>query len=206
MTPTAPPHAIAVDVMETLFSLEPVGVALRAAGVSAFGLDRFFTRLLRDGFGLAASGTYRPFHEVADAALASIAASLDPAERHQVLDAFGRVDPHPDARPALQQLSRAGIPSAALTNGSVQTMTSLLERAGLDRFVTRVISIDEVRQWKPDPAPYRHAADVLRVATAELALVAAHSRDVHGAHHAGLLTGRASRLEGTFPTTFTPPM
>jgi 2-haloacid dehalogenase len=205
MTIEARPRAVAFDVVETLFSLEPVGVALRAAGLGALGLDWFFTRLLRDGFALAATGSFRPFREVADAALASIAAGLDAAQRHQVLDAFGQLDAHPDALPALERAGRAGVPVAALTNGSAATTTSLLERSGLDRFITRVISIDEVRQWKPARAVYRHAAAVLGVEPGQLALIAVHSWDVHGAHHAGLVTGWASRLEGTFPATFTPP-
>jgi 2-haloacid dehalogenase len=199
------PRAVAVDVVETLFSLDAVGTALRAAGLGPQGLDRFFTRLLRDGFALAASGTYRPFHDVADTALASVAAGLSADQRQRVLEAFGRLDAHPDARPALERLDGAGIPVAALTNGSARTTTSLLERAGLDGLVTRVISIDDVQRWKPAPLAYRQAARILGVEPGELALVAVHSWDVHGAHHAGLLTGWASRLEGTFPATFTPP-
>jgi 2-haloacid dehalogenase len=205
MTFETRPQAITFDVVETLFSLEPVGVALHAAGLDPLALDRFFTRLLRDGAALAATGTFRTFREVADAALASIAPGLDEAGRHQILAAFGRLDAHPDVRPALERASRAGVPVAALTNGSVAMTTSLLERAGLDPLFTRVISIDDVERWKPAPAVYRHAADVMGVEPGQLAHVAVHAWDLHGAHHAGLLTGWASRLEGTFPATFTPP-
>jgi 2-haloacid dehalogenase len=81
----------------------------------------------------------------------------------------------------------------------------LLARNGLDTLVTRVISVDEVRTWKPAPAPYLHAAGVLGVEPHRLALVAAHAWDVHGARRAGLLGGWVSRLEGSFPATFDPP-
>jgi 2-haloacid dehalogenase len=205
MTSSTRPRGISFDVIETLFSLEPVGIALSAVGLDQFGLDRFFTRVLRDGFVLAATGTYRPFRDVADAALSSLAPSLTPAERDQVLQAFGRLDAHPDARPALEHASRAGVPVAALTNGSAAVTTALLDRAGLRALVTRVISIDEVHQWKPAPAVYRHAAEAMGVEPARLAHVAVHAWDLHGAHHAGLITGWASRLEGTLPATFTPP-
>lgn len=76
--------------------------------------------------------------------------------------------------------------------------TALLERAGLDGFVSRVISIDEVRQWKPAPAVYRHAADVIGVEPTRLAHVAVPACDLHGAHDAGLITGWA-------PKAATPP-
>ncbi|MGH9229923.1 MAG: HAD-IA family hydrolase, partial [Acidimicrobiales bacterium] len=164
-----------------------------------------FTRLLRDGFALAASGAYRPFRDVADGALAALAPALAASQREAVLAAFARLGAHPDARPALERLRRAGLAVAALTNGAAATTTALLDRAGLDGLVARVISIDEVQTWKPAPAPYRHAADVLGVQPGRLALVAVHGWDVHGARRAGLVTGWASRREGVFPATFDPP-
>jgi 2-haloacid dehalogenase len=117
--------------------------------VGPHALDRLFTRSLRDGFALAASGTYSPFREVADGALATVAPVLTPRQRTEVLAAFARLDAQPDARPALERLARAGVPVAALTNGAATTTTALLERNGLDSLVERVISIDEVRTWKP---------------------------------------------------------
>jgi 2-haloacid dehalogenase len=199
------PRAGAVDVVETLVSLDAIAASLDAAGVEGQPVDRLFTRLLRDGFALAASDAYRPFPEVADGALAAIAPGLGPADRERVLGAFRRLDAHPDARPALGRLAGSGLPIVALTNGTAATTKALLERNGLDELVTRVISIDEVQTWKPAPAPYLHAASVLGVEPHRLALVAAHAWDVHGAHRAGLLSGWVSRFEGAYPATFDPP-
>src|SRR5918993_936423 len=94
---------------------------------------------------------------------------------------------------------------AAPTDGAAATTTALLERTGLNALVARVISIDEVHAWKPAPAPYLRAADVLGVEPRRLALVAVHSWDVHGAHRAGLVTGWSPRRGGGFPATFDPP-
>jgi 2-haloacid dehalogenase len=199
------PRAVTVDVVETLVSLDAVAAVLNEFDVGPQALDRFFSRLLPDGFALAASATYKPFREVADGALATVAPVLTARQRTDVLAAFARLDAHPDARPALERLHRAGVPVATLTNGAAATTTALLERAGLDSLVDRAISIDDVRTWKPAPAPYRHAADVMRVEPGRVAHVAVHGWDIHGAHHAGLVTGWAPRLEGTFPATFDPP-
>jgi 2-haloacid dehalogenase len=199
------PRAVALDVIETLVSLDAVAAVLDDAGVEAAPVERFFTRLLRDGFALAASGAYRPFPEVADGALAAIAPSLTPAGREAVLAAFRRLDAHPDARPALERLAGAGLPVVTLTNGTAANTAALLDRNGLDGLVSRVISIDEVRVWKPAAAPYLHAAGVLGVEPHQLALVAAHAWDVHGATRAGLLSGWVTRLEGPFPATFDRP-
>lgn len=160
---------------------------------------------MRDGFVLESSGSYRPFRDVADQALAATSTDLDAAARERILAGFGRLEPHPDARPALERLGDAGMPVAALTNGSATLTQALLERAGLEGLVGRVVSIDEVQAWKPAPAPYLRAAEVLGVVPGRLALVAVHSWDVHGARHAGLVTGWASRLEGRFPAIFDRP-
>lgn len=196
------PRAVAFDVVETLVSLDAVAVVLDGLGAGPHALERMFTRMLRDGFALAASGGYKPFAEVADGALGAVAPALTAEQRTGVLATFSRLDAHPDARPALERLHRSRVPVAALTNGAAAATAALLERAGLDALVGRVISIDEVQTWKPAPAPYRHAAAVMGVERGRLALVAVHGWDVHGAHRAGLVTGWASRLEGTFPATF----
>jgi 2-haloacid dehalogenase len=196
---------VTVDVLETLVCLDAVAAVLDELDVGPHALDRLFTRSLRDGFALAASGTYRPFREVADGALATVAPVLTARQRTEVLAAFARLDSQTDARPALERLDRAGVPVAALTNGAATMTTLLLERNGLDALVERVISIDEVRTWKPAPELYRHAADLMGVEPRRLAHVAVHGWDVHGAHHAGLVTGWASRLEGTFPAIYDPP-
>lgn len=199
------PRAVAFDVIETLFSLQQVEVGLATVGLGGDGLERFFTRFVRDGVALAASGVYRPFGEVADGALAALAPDLDAAARRQVLDAFNRLDVQPDARPCLERLAGEGLPLVALTNGSGTITASLLERAALAEFFTEVISVDEVGIWKPAPAPYLHAAQLLGVEPGRLGFIAVHGWDVHGARHAGLVTGWASRLEGSFPGVFTPP-
>ncbi|QEH38449.1 hypothetical protein OJF2_70520 [Aquisphaera giovannonii] len=72
---------------------------------------------------------------------------------------------------------------------------SLLGGSGLGGFVERIVSIDEVRAWKPRPEVYRHAADLAGLAPSCLALIAAHARDCHGASRARLATGWVSRPE-----------
>lgn len=77
--------------------------------------------------------------------------------------------------------------------------------AGLDRHVEDVVSVEESGRWKPAAPAYHHRARSLGIEAAALALVTMHSWDAHGAHRAGLVTGWASRLEGSFPDIFAPP-
>jgi 2-haloacid dehalogenase len=196
------PTVVAFDVVETLFSLAPVREALAPLGV---GLELFFGRLLRDGFALAAAGGFHPFRDVAGSALVGVAPQASEAQRDAVMAAFGRLPAHPDAEAAMGRLSEQGVRLVTLTNGGAETTGKLLESAGLAGYVERVLSVDEAGRWKPAPQPYRYAADALGLRPSEVALVAVHSWDVHGARRAGLVTGWCSRLEGTYPEVFEPP-
>lgn len=203
-TPTRP-DAVVFDVVETLFGLDAVGAAIRRTGLGAEVVDLFFARLLRDAFALGSLDEYRPFDDLTAGTLAVVAPSLTLDERAEVLAAFGELSVHPDVRPALDGLRAADVRIAALTNGSATNTRALLERHGLADSFEMVVSVDEVRTWKPQPAPYRYVADRLGLGRDRIAMVAVHAWDLHGAHRAGLVTGWAARLEQTWAETFAPP-
>jgi 2-haloacid dehalogenase len=68
-----------------------------------------------------------------------------------------------------------------------------------------VISAEEAGTWKPPAPVYQYAAAVLGVKPPQLALVAAHAWDCHGAKRAGLVTGWVSRLERAYSPVFAAP-
>jgi 2-haloacid dehalogenase len=198
------PQVVTFDVVETLISLEPLRERFVDIGLPATTLERWFDRMLRDGMALTLAGDYAPFPEVAAAALRVIGAGrlTDEQVRH-VLEAFATLPAQPDAEPAMRELTEAGVTVTCLSNGARETTEAFLERSGLDRFVDQVISVAEVGMWKPPQAVYRHALERLGRSAEEVALVAVHAFDCHGAHAAGLTTGWAGRLERYYPEIFT---
>jgi len=204
----ARPRVVAFDIVETTFSLETLRPLLSAQGIPGAGLETWFARILRDAFALAATDTYAGFRDIAEATLAEVAREhgreLDKAGLDTVLDGFGQLDSQPDAAEAFRILRSADLRVVALSNGAAETTQALLQRAGLAAEVERVISIAEIREWKPRRGIYLHTAEILGVEPAELALVATHSWDVHGAKCAGLLTGFVARGK-SFPATMAAP-
>lgn len=196
------PKVVAFDVVETLFAIEPMRGRLRLLGLPGEALEIWFARLLRNAFALDTAGSYRPFGEVARGTLEVLLAEFHSAATapgiDQTLSGFGELPVHDDVGPAFHLLRDNKVRIVTLTNGSANIIRVLLERAQLAHFVERVISIDEVRRWKPSREVYLHAAKITGVAANELALVAAHAWDVHGASQAGLMTGWVSRLEKSF--------
>jgi 2-haloacid dehalogenase len=113
----ARPAAVVFDVIETLFPLDPPP-APRRARARAIDLDTWFTRILRDAFALDASGTFRPFREIAGGALGVRQAQRSrpnhPAPIETVLDGFKALETAPDVAPAFRRLTDAGVPIATL--------------------------------------------------------------------------------------------
>ncbi|BDG08733.1 haloacid dehalogenase type II [Anaeromyxobacter paludicola] len=203
------PAAVAFDVVETLFPLEPLRPRLVALGLPPHALELWFTRLLRDAMALDAAGRFASFREVGAGALEVVCGqhgvSCGEAEAAAVLDGLAELPAHPDAAPAFRRLAEAGVAVATVSNGGVGPTRALLERAGLLPLVARVAGVDEVRRWKPNAAVYRHVCDALALPPERVALVAVHAWDVQGARAAGLLTGWASRLERRWQPAMPPP-
>jgi 2-haloacid dehalogenase len=200
------PAVVALDVIETLASLEPLRGKLTEIGQPQHLLEAWYTRTLRDGMALSAAGDYAAFTEVAEAALRGLTNySVSDEQVAQVMAGFDDLPAFDDARPAITSLTEAGLRVACLTNGSASLVSSFVERTGLSGAVERVISVGEVYRWKPAVVVYLYAAEVMDVPPERMALVAAHDWDCHGAKRAGLITGWVSRKSGGYGAPFAPP-
>jgi 2-haloacid dehalogenase len=203
------PQAVVFDVFHTVLSLEPLRTGLHDLGLDPAAFDGWFAATLRDGLALAATGGFAPFREVGEGTLAVLLARAgradDEAAINRFFSLFGQLSPHADVEPALRRLRDRRVPMYALTNGDAVSARDALGRAGLDRFFERILSIDEVRQWKPRREVYLHAANAAGVEPGRLAMVAAHPWDLHGAKAAGLLTAWVRREPGAWPPALARP-
>jgi len=192
-----------------VFSLDALSGRFKAAGLRENVLRLFFAQMLRDAFALEASGVYKPFKEVAAASLGVVMASHgvqpDKPKVEAVLAGFAELAPHPDVAEGLERLRKAGIRIIALTNGGAENTKKLLDRAKLTPFVEKVVSIDEVRRWKPNREVYLHAARSIGVEPSRLALIAAHAWDVHGAKRAGLIGAWLKRQDKAYQAAMEAP-
>jgi 2-haloacid dehalogenase len=182
-----------------------LGARLEEVGQPATVLGPFFMRFQRDGMALTSAGDVADFTATARQALLTETeqAMSDDAIAH-VLDGFASLPAFPDAAPALRKLSDAGVSVGCLTIGDPRNTRSFLTGAGLETYVDRVVTCDEVGVWKPAPRAYRHTAKALDCELDRMALVAVHAWDCHGAKRVGALAGWCSRLEGEPGDVFMP--
>jgi 2-haloacid dehalogenase len=136
-------------------------------------------------------GTFDELHLVTlDDLLAERGVSVPPAVRQQLVHAWHRLDPWPDARSGLEELRRERV-VAPLSNGHVALLVDLARHGDL-RFDC-VLSAELANAYKPAPQTYLTAARLLDVAPEDLMLVAAHPSDLQGARSAGLRTAFIDR-------------
>jgi len=182
--------AVLFDSLGTLFEMESLRAKLGAIGLAPRELEVWLARVHRDGMALSTVGTFRTFREVARSALMTLIAELgqrpDPAKVEDALNGFSELVPFRDVKPALVQFSEVKTRRAILTNAGIETTQALLSRAGVLELIERIISVEEVRRWKPDPETFRHAAKVLQLEPKQIAFVSANPWEVQGAKVAGL--------------------
>lgn len=202
----ARPLVVAFDVLQTLFTLDPLLDRLGEVGQPRHLLQPWFLRTQRDGLALSLSGEFRPFSQVARQALRTESGhTATEADIEHVLAGFAELPAHPDADAALQRLAKVGVRVGCLTVGGTETTARFLDRAGLARYVERIVTVEDAGVWKPAPGLYHTAAGMFGMTPERMAVVAVHAWDCHGAKRAGCLAGWCNRLEGGYGDVFTSP-
>lgn len=199
--PMADREIVVFDVVGTIFDVSALDQPLAELGAAPATREAWFARLLDHSLVLTLVGEYAPFREVASAALRSVLAQqeLDPDRADEIVAKLAELPPHPEARSALERLAHAGCRVATLTNSGGEQTRKLLAANGLDELVADILTVEEVRAYKPDPRVYGMAAERLGGAPGRLVLVAAHGWDVLGALRAGWDAIWIDRLEKVWP-------
>ncbi len=112
-------------------------------------------------------------------------AGVPAAELDALNLAWHRLDPWPDAVPALLRLKTRFI-IAPLSNGNISLMIDLAKRAGLPW--DAILGAEVARAYKPQPEAYLRTAEVLGLPPGCVCLVAAHNSDLAAARACGLRT------------------
>lgn len=102
------------------------------------------------------------------------------------MQAYAELDAFADVPAGLEALHKQGMHLYAFSNGSRAAVERLLERAGIGHYFTAVVSVEDVRSFKPNPDVYAHLVRRCGVPAAQLCLVSSNPFDVLGAAHAGL--------------------
>lgn len=117
----------------------------------------------------------------------------DPVLRARLMDLYQTLDAYPDAAPCLQQLKRAGLRTAILSNGNKAMLASAVESAHLGSLLDAVLSVDEVGIFKPDFSVYRLVVDRFEIPPGAVCFVSSNGWDAHAAADFGFQVAWANR-------------
>lgn len=183
---------LAFDVYGTLIDTAGVTTALRqlvgdrAPAFAAFWRDKqleySFRRALMQNYVDFSVCTRQAFEYTARQFEVSPAA----ADRDQLLALYRTLPAFPDVTDGLARLPHANVQSFAFSNGHPDDLESLLTTAGIRSHFKGVVSLFDVRTFKPNPAAYAHFHRAAQTGGAETWLISSNPFDVIGALSAGM--------------------
>ena len=192
MSRKPPIKALVFDAYGTLFNVHSV-IALcdeLSPGQGAQLSQTWRAKQLEYTWLKSLMGRYQDFEKVTEAALkfACKALKLDcpPQLRKRLMQAYLHLETYPEVKEALASLSHCKL--AILSNGSPRMLKALVKNNGLTIAFDKVISVDEVKIFKPDPKVYALAPKRLNVKKSEIGFVSSNFWDICGAASFGMRT------------------
>jgi len=122
-----------------------------------------------------------------------LSVGLTDEEQERLIEEYQNLRPFPDVIPGIEALKSKGHTLVAFSNGVEATARTLLDRAGILEHLYDVISVDDVKTFKPDPEVYHYLARRLGTEPSEIWLVSSNPFDVIGAKAAGLMAAWIQR-------------
>lgn len=185
-------NTLAFDVYGTLIDTNGVIMALNnMIGDEAAEFSRIWReKQLEYTFRRAAMKRYQNFSVCTQDALnftcAALNIILSDANKRALIEAYRVLPVFPDVIEALDKLNSADYRLYAFSNGQANAVKSLLEHAGILHYFLDVVSVDEIKTFKPDPAVYHHLLKRCASAADSSWLISGNAFDVMGAKSAGL--------------------
>lgn len=147
-------------------------------------------------------GQYQDFESATLDALrytcGSLGLALDADGEAHLCSEYLSLTPFADVPQALQQLRAAGLKTAILSNGSRHSIRQVVGNSGLTNSFDHLISVDEVRLFKPHQKVYELAMDTLHLGESEILFVSCNSWDATGAKYFGYPVCWINRSNGVF--------
>lgn len=190
---------LAFDVYGTL--IDPFGVTQTLQGMAG-EKTADLARLWRDKqieylFRRALGRDYQPFSictsQALEFAATQLQVELSVKDKEMLLAKYRELPAYAEALQTLCDLKDAGCRNYAFSNGELDDLEYLLSHTGLDSALEGIVSVQDVKSFKPDPAVYAHFLDETGSATEDTWLVSGNPFDVIGACMAGWRTAWVKR-------------
>ena len=178
---------LAFDIYGTLFDTNGVKKALegligdQAADFSKAWRDKqleysFRRGLMRDyvDFGICT-------RQALDQVSLSFVVEISGREKAELMGVYRVLPIFSDVKEGLKSLVDRGFRMYAFSNGRAEMVRGLLENSGIEGYFLDVVSVEDVRSFKPDPKVYKHFLEKAGTGESDSWLVSGNPFDVLGA-------------------------
>ena len=186
------PATLAFDVYGTL--IDTHGLVSRLEGLIGPAAQAFSQawrdKQLEYAFRRGLMQNYENFavctRQALDYTCASQRVALTDEQKRELLTSYRTLPAFADVREGLACLEAASFRLYAFSNGSAEAVETLLDSAGIRGHFLGVVSVDDLRSYKPNPAVYSHFLRQSSAAGSEAWLISSNPFDVIGAISAGM--------------------
>ncbi len=195
---------LAFDIYGTLIDTAGVTESLRGMVGDQAPLfsSRWREKQLEYSFRRGLMGSYADFSVCTRDALAftseALGLPLTNQDRKRLLDEYRYLPAFAETAGALETLKAAGHRLYAFSNGLPDDLECLLGQAGIRPYFIDIVSVHEIRSFKPDPAVYRHFLQRSGAKPSGAWLISGNPFDVLGAMSAGMNAAWVERARAVF--------
>lgn len=135
------------------------------------------------------AGHYADFWQVTGDALDFALATMgieDPSIREGLMSLYLTLSAYPEVPETLNRLKDAGMKLAILSNGTPAMLAKAAASAGIDHWLDTVLSVEEVKLYKPHPTVYRLACERLNLSAERICFISSNGWDAYSAKAFGL--------------------
>ena len=118
---------------------------------------------------------------------------LSDAQKQQLMAAYRTLPAFDDVTPALAALQAADVRMYAFSNGRAEAVETLLQSAGIREYFTGVVSVDDMKSFKPNPGVYSHFLRQAQATGENAWLISSNPFDVIGSISAGMRSAWVQR-------------
>ncbi|WP_088105763.1 haloacid dehalogenase type II [Halalkalibacter urbisdiaboli] len=140
-------------------------------------------------------GHYTTFYQVTKDSLRFSLEKLhlpfSPKQEQQLIEEYRRLSLHPEVKNVVEQLSDKQ--RAVFSNGSRDMLEPLIHQSAISGTFDAIISVDDIKQYKPTPASYFHAMKALKLERDEVLFISSNGWDISGARAFGFKTAWINR-------------
>ncbi|MEH6577709.1 MAG: haloacid dehalogenase type II [Amphritea sp.] len=141
-------------------------------------------------------------------AMDSLGVMLSEEQQQFLMAQYQQLKAYEDVLPGIESLNAQGHQCVAFSNGPAEKVKTLLENAAVLEHLSDVVSVDEIKTFKPNPIVYHHLVSRTASTAENTWLISSNAWDVMGAKNAGLKAAWVQRSSSSIfdPWGITPDM